>query len=489
MKVCLIFPAPDYINSRFATPTFSPPLGLLYIASSLREAGVEVTLIDQIGEHLSDERLLKRVERYSPGVVGLSMMTWQASKAAELAAMIRKRLPDTHIVFGGVHATLNVERMMKKYTQIDSTITGEGELSMIELVRALESGGHIKAVSGIYHRENGIVKRGAPRRFITDLDALPPPAMDLVKTEWYGQVEGLRWPNLASMVSSRGCPFSCTFCSCSLFAGRKWRSRSPENVVDEIENLLVEGFKTIFFVDDCFTMNRKRILKICDLIRERKLEFSWLCEGRVDQVDSHTIRSMVKSGCRLMYLGFESANQRILDLYGKRITPQMSIQAAETCRKAGVDIILGTFIVGAPGETVKEVKNTIDFSMKLDIDFIQLNMLGAVTGTDIWNQLVNQGYLDPEAYWETGVLVSDIHPDSVQTGILERLISDAYEKFVYRKRYLSREILLTLKSRYRMGLFIRNVRQRGQLLSYARGELDDDKKRQLEKNDGRSSCL
>jgi anaerobic magnesium-protoporphyrin IX monomethyl ester cyclase len=483
VKAFLIFPAPDHINPRLATPTFSPPLGLLYIASSLREAGVEVRLVDQVGEQLSDERLLKRVERCSPDVVGLSMMTWQAAKAAELSTMIKKRLPDTHVVFGGVHATLNVERMMRKYIQIDSTIVGEGELSMVELVRTLEREASIKTVPGIYYRENGNVKRGAPRRFITDLDTLPPPALDLVKTEWYGQVEGLRWPDLASMVSSRGCPFSCTFCSCTQFAGRKWRSRSPENVVDEIENLLAEGFKTIFFIDDCFTMNRKRILEICELVKKRKLEFNFLCEGRVDQVDYHMVRSMVKSGCRLLYLGFESANQRVIDSYGKRITPQMSMQAAETCRRAGVDIILGTFIVGAPGETVREVQNTIDFSMKLDIDFPQLNILGAVTGTDIWNQLVNQGHLDPEAYWETGALVSDIHPDSVQTGILERMISDGYQKFVYRKRYLLKEILLTVKSRYRMGLFIRNVRYRGQLLSYAKGESSVDRKRQLKKSD------
>nr|KXH71765.1 MAG: hypothetical protein AM325_02715 [Candidatus Thorarchaeota archaeon SMTZ1-45] len=472
MKSFLIFPAPDVINLRYSTPTLSPPLGLLYIASSLREAGVEVRLVDQLGEKIPDEKILRRVERYSPDVVGLSLMSWQAKKAAKLAAMIKEKLPDTHIVFGGVHASINAERMMKKYIQIDSTIEGEGELSMVELFKALEHGNSIQTVSGIYYRENGKVKRGASRRLITDLDSLPPPAMDLVKKEWYGQLEGLKLPSMVSMVSSRGCPFSCNFCCCSQFAGRKWRSRSPENVVDEIEDLLAAGYETIFFVDDCFTLNKKRILRISELIKRRKLEFNWLCEGRVDQIDYQMTRSMVTSGCKLIYLGIESANQRILDFYKKKITPQMSIQAVKTSRKAGLDIILGTFIIGALGETRSEIQNTIDFTMKLDIDFPQLNILGAMPGTDIWNQLVNQKYIDPEVYWETGVLVPDIYPNSVKTDILERWITEVYEKFVHRKKYLLKQILMTLKSKYRMQLLLRNMSHAGNILDYVKGKAD-----------------
>jgi radical SAM superfamily enzyme YgiQ (UPF0313 family) len=180
---------------------------------------------------------------------------------------------------------------------------------------------------------------------------------------------------------------------------------------------------------------------------------------------------MVTSGCKLIYLGLESANQRILDYYKKRITPQMGVQTVKTSRKAGMDIILGTFIVGAPGETMREVQNTIDFSMKLDIDFPQLNILGALPGTEIWDQLVSQQYIDPEVYWETGIYIPDVHPNSVKRDILERLISEGYERFIRRKKYLLKEILLTLKSRYRMGLFLRNVSHAGEILAYAKGEL------------------
>ncbi len=241
-------------------------------------------------------------------------------------------------------------------------------------------------------------------------------------------------------------------------------------MVDEIEDLLAAGFKTIFFADDCFTLNKKRIRRIGELIKKRRLEFSWLCEGRVDQIDYQTIRSMVTSGCKLIYLGLESANQRILDYYRKRITPQMGMQAVETSRKAGVDIILGTFIIGAPGETRREMQNTLDFTMKLEIDFPQINILGAMPGTDLWNQLVSQQYIDPEVYWETGVLVSDIYPNSVKADILERKITEVYEKFVRRKKYLLKQLLLTLKSKYRLGLFLRNVSHEDTVLDFVQGE-------------------
>jgi anaerobic magnesium-protoporphyrin IX monomethyl ester cyclase len=406
------------------------------------------------------------VERYYPDVIGFSTMTWAASKFAKLSAIIRERLPNSHIVCGGVHATLGVNRLMAKYPQIDYTIIGEGEISMVELVKKLENGGEIRTVPGIYYRENGILKQGAPRRIISDLDALPFPALDLVKMEWYGHFGGFQFPKLAAMVSSRGCPFACTFCTCSKFAGRRWRSRSPENVVDEIEERIAEGYRTIFFVDDCFTVSKKRVEAISKLIRKRRVEVDWLCEGRVDQIDYQMTRNMIMSGCRLLYLGMESANQRTLNTLNKRITPQMSIQAAKTARRAGMEAILGTFILGAPGETVKEIQNTIDFTLKLDIDFPQLNILIAVPGTDLWNQLVAEGHIDDDALWEKEVLVTDVYPNSVPTNELREMIVKGSQKFAFRKEYIMKQVLQTLKSRFRLRILLRSMKHRQEIKAY-----------------------
>jgi anaerobic magnesium-protoporphyrin IX monomethyl ester cyclase len=466
MRVLLIFPSADKLNLAYAVKTFSPPLGVLYIAASLQEASIEVNVIDQTGEQMSDEQIVRRAERYSPDIVGISLMTWQALKSAKLASMIRERLPNVHVVFGGIHPTLNAERMMNKYSEIDSIIIGEGELAMISLVRALENNHDIASVPGIYYRSNGQVKQGAPRQFIDDLDSLPFPALNLVKREWYGHFAGFQWQDLAILITSRGCPYSCTFCSCSHFAGRRWRYRSPDNVVDEIEYMIGEGYRTFFFLDDCFTVNTKRVYQIADLIVKRGLDIDWSCEGRVDQVSVELTKAMVRSGCKILYLGIESASQKVLDSYKKRITPQMSMQAVNKARQGGMDAILGTFVLGGAGETEEDAKKTFEFAQKLDIDFPQFNVLRASPGIEIWDDLVTGGYINPEDYWETGVFVSEVHPDAIPLDRLNEMVAQGYDDFIYRSEYLLNELVRSLKSRYRLKLALKSLRYTGQIMSY-----------------------
>jgi radical SAM superfamily enzyme YgiQ (UPF0313 family) len=444
--------------------TLSPPLGLLYIAAVLRNNSVQIQFIDQVGQGIPDNKLLRMIEQYSPDIIGFSTMAWQAPTAVRLSMSIKEKMPESHVLFGGIHVTLHPKRMMTKYSHIDFIIEGEGEISTLKLIQALERKEDLKTVPGLYYRENGIVKEGGMKQFITNLDALPFPARDLVRKEWYGKVEGMHFPNLTTIVSSRGCSFSCTFCCASTFSGRKWRSRSPENIVDELEALVRAGYKTIFFVDDNFTMSQKRIRRMCQLIKRRKLSFDWLIEGRVDQVNYDTMRDMVGSGCKLAYLGIESANQRILDLYNKRITPRMAEQAVNTVRRAGMDVILGTFILGAPGETISEMKNTIKFASHLDIDLPQFNMLGAYTGSEIWNNLAAKGYIDSDNMWETGVQIAEVYPGSVPTQKLVEMIDDAYYRFLLRKEYIMKEIARFMTSRFRLWMLLRNIRS-GQVLN------------------------
>lgn len=476
MSVALIYPAiPFEEGERFPTRTLSPPLGILYIASYLREKGIDVEIVDQNGERISNEEVVKRVVRKSPVLIGFSVVAWQARGAVELSKIIREKLPNVHIVFGGIHVTLNPIRMMQKYPHIDSIITGEGEQATLNLLRALQTNRSLQDVPGIYYRKNGMIKIGAPRRLISHLDELPFPARDLVNMNWYGQIEGLRFPRMTTILSSRGCPYACSFCCLVSFSERKWRARSPENIVNEIEELLSLGYKMIFFVDDNFTMRQKRIRRICQLIKRRRLDFDWFFEGRVDQINYEVARNAVKSGCKIIYLGIESANQKCLDYYNKRTTPQMAQQAVVTARRAGTDIVLGTFIVGAPGETVQEVQNTIDFAMKLDIDFPQFNTLGALVGTKIWDSLVSEGHIDYEKYWETGVQVPEVHPDSVPQEILLRMIVDGYDKFILRKRFIAREIRRFLSSSFRLRLLAHNLTKGSILKQFVRGELSQKK--------------
>ncbi len=472
MSVVLIYPAiPFKLGDRYPTRTLSPPLGILYIASYLRENDVDIEVVDQNGEGISNEQLVKRITRISPDLVGFSVLAWQTQGAVELSKRIKEELPNTHIVFGGIHVTLNPMRMMEKYSQIDSIIVGEGERATLDLLRALQSNVDLNNIPGIYYRKNGAIKVGAPKQAIAQLDDLPFPARDLVNMKWYGAIEGMRFPGLTTILSSRGCPYACTFCCLVTFTERQWKSRSAENIVDEIEDLLNAGYKTIFFIDDNFTMSQKRILRICQLIKERRLDFDWLFEGRVDQIKYESVRNMVKSGLKLVYLGIESANQKCLDYYDKRITPQMAQQAVATTRRAGTDIILGTFIIGAPGETIAEVQNTIDFAMKLDLDFPQFNTLAAGVGTKIWDSLVSEGYVNEDELWENGVQVPEVHPKSVSQDVLLRMIEAGYDKFILRKGYIAKEILRFLSSSFRLRFLTHNFTKGSVLRQFVRGEI------------------
>ena len=167
------------------------------------------------------------------------------------------------------------------------------------------------------------------------------------------------------------------------------------------------------FVDDAFTLNPKRVIELCKGIRREKLDFEWICEGRVDNCSFEMLREMVTAGLRVIYFGIENANQRILDYYHKRITVQQAENAVRTARKAGVDVIAGSFIIGAADETRTEIQNTIDFAKRVPLDIPQFNILGAHPGNDVWNEFVSKGLLNEDEHWETGIAVAEIAPTAV----------------------------------------------------------------------------
>jgi radical SAM superfamily enzyme YgiQ (UPF0313 family) len=225
----------------------------------------------------------------------------------------------------------------------------------------------------------------------------------------------------------------------------------------ELNFLVSEGYKQIMFVDDNFTLNPKRVKKICKIIKKEKFDFEWLCEGRVDQSSYDMFRMMSKAGCRMMYFGIENANPKVLQYYNKMITPMQSEKAVTKARKAGIDIIVGSFIVGAPNETKKDIQRTFNFTRKLDIDIPQINVLGAFPGNLIWEDSVNAGILNEDEYWETGVAMSKICSKAISVSKLREMINNYYRKFLVRPQYLVKQLFLTLKSRYRLNLAFNNV--------------------------------
>jgi anaerobic magnesium-protoporphyrin IX monomethyl ester cyclase len=443
-----------------------PPLSILYLTAVLKEIGVEVSVLDQPALGLTVEETVRWVEKENPDLLGFSTLTSSGQTAGLISKKVKEKNPEVTTVFGNHHATFNAERILRKYPSVDIVVRGEGEKTVLELANCLKNGEDLKGVRGINFRNEGKIVSTPDQPLIDDLDALPFPDRKLLAAEYHCLIAGanIAPKKFTSIVTSRGCVYNCRFCSCTALAKKRWRPRSAENTVEELRLLASEGYKQLIFVDDAFTMNPKRVIEICRGMRREKLDFEWICEGRVDICSYGMMREMVQAGCRVLYLGIENANQRILDYYNKRITPKQSETAVKTAKKAGVDVVAGSFIIGAPDETHEEIWNTINFAKRVPIDIPQFNILGAHPGNDIWNEFVAKGFLDPEKWWEKGVAVSEVYPYAkVSRDEIMQIMHNAFFQHVYRPSFLAKQAAQTLKSMYRMNVLVSNLSRLGEI--------------------------
>jgi len=227
--------------------------------------------------------------------------------------------------------------------------------------------------------------------------------------------------------------------------------------LEEFRLLVSDGYGQFMFVDDSFTVNPKRVVDFCKRVRKEKIDVEWFFETRVDRCSYNMLREAVKAGCKIVFFGIESANQKVLDYYDKRITPEQSRHAVEAARKAGIDVVTGAFIVGAPNETKREIEKTLKFAQQLPIDVPQFNILCAFPGTDLWNELKVKGFLSEDQYWETGVAVSRISPDTLPYEEIEQIVHEYFINFFLRPRYLLTQTIRLLKSSYRSSVVLNNL--------------------------------
>ncbi len=458
MKACFINPAPrSYIVERGHEKTGAyPPLGILYIMAYLKKEGYDCKLIDQHATKIPTARVLDQVKKYDPQVVGFNSLTDinMGLRASFIAKKIKNWNPNVKIVFGNCHATFNHDRILKKYSFVDICVRGEGELTFYELIRALEKNKDLKDVLGITYRDNGNIHINPDRPLIKDLDSLPFPdrraCADIKYSQNYGGFNA-DYGRFTTIQSSRGCTYNCTFCCQSKISQRKWRTRSISHVIKELEQLKSEGYTNLYWVDDNFTNNPRRAIKLFREMQKRRFNFIWVCDQRVDLVSNPLIHEMRKAGCRTMALGIESANQRILDYLNKGITPKIAMEACRKVKRMGIDFIMGSFVIGFPTETLDEIKKTLFFAQKLDIDIPQFHIFGAIPGTSIWDKLVQNGKIDPNKYWENGVktLVPPLE-------IVEKEMRRAYFNFIKRPKYIFDQFLRTIGSLHRIKIIFSN---------------------------------
>ena len=384
MKVCLVNP-PRLTEGGF----YLAPLGLAYLAAVVRNDSHDVSIFDS--QFQSRETILHSVTHAD--VVGITCMTCNFGRAAKLAEDIKRSNPDTVVIMGGPHVTFRDQDALKN-PSIDIVVRHEGEYTMVEVLHALETG-DLSSVQGITYRKKGTVKRNEERPFITDLDALPFPARDLLKTKKYYTGGGM-----PRIISGRGCPHKCIFCAASSMWGHTVRLRSPGNVVDELEHI-IETYKVgmVGFDDDTFTIVPDHTIGICEEIRERGLDIKWGCNVRVDTINEDMIKTMKKAGCFSFFVGVESGNQKTLDLMNKKITLQQIRRAVDLAKEYSMEVIL-TGILGFPNETYRDVQNTIDFMISLDGDRYLFNFLMIYPGTELEERQKELGLTPVDNVWE-----------------------------------------------------------------------------------------
>ncbi len=462
MKFSFISPGPNIdllISEKKKAIGSWPPLGILYIASVLQNHGIEVSVLDQAAKRYSLKDTVNWVKKEEPDILGFSTLISSSRTAALIAKEVKEENPNITTVFGNFHATFNAERILAKYPFADIIVRGEGEETSLELAKCLKRGNPLKTVLGVTFRNKNHPLSTPDRPLIKDVNSSPFPDRDLLDVEYHSTIVGANVApkKFTSILSSRGCVYRCRFCGCTKFARNRWRPRSAENTLKEMELLVSKGYRQFLFVDDSFTMNPKRVIEICRGITKEKMDIQWICEGRVDHCSYDMLRAIAKAGCRVMYFGVESANQRILDYYRKQTTPEQAEKATKTARKAGIEILVGSFVVGAPSETRQEIANTLKFPKKLGVDVPQFNILGAFPGNDVWEDLRVKGILDEEKYWETGVFPSAILPDTVPYEEIKQMIHSYFHQFFINPKYLLTELTRTIRSSYRINVVINNL--------------------------------
>lgn len=357
-----------------------PPLGLAYLAAVAREEGWETKIIDALNEDLSFQDLARRIHGFDPDVVGVTATTSMILDAYEVARIAKEVNRDTFVILGGPHATFMAREVLRECPYLDLVVRGEGEETLRELLKRLRKGRSPEDVLGVTYRKNDIIKDNPPRPLIRDLDSIPIPAYDLLPMDRY-VVEGIRF---GAVMTSRGCPYNCIFCSSSLQFGKKWRAHGVERVIEELRILTEKfGVKEIEFLDDTFTLNPKRVEKISEKIIEEKLDVSWSASSRVNTFNYKIGCGMRRAGAHTIYFGIESGSDRTLQFIGKGISKRQSIDAVKTAKQAGLRT-LGSFVIGFPYETEAEIRETIKFANKVGVDLAQFTIATPYPGTRLW---------------------------------------------------------------------------------------------------------
>ncbi len=463
MRIALVIPAwvpDDIFSSKTAGSQINywQPLGTLYVAAVLQQAGHEVRFIN--GAFLSHETVLEEVLKFRPAFVGVYSTTFGWQKAKKTASEFRRMLGrDVFICAGGPYPIAVQEKCLEDAGELfDAVVTGEGEFTCRELAERIEGGGNLSGVQGIVYREDGKIVKTPPRPPITDLDSLPFPARHLLgdAMRYIPPPATYRRKPVAVLMTSRGCNRRCIYCF-QIDKDRKSgiRYRGVENVLREIEDCLAQGYREIKFIDDTLAADYDRAMELARRIKARRLDFTWFASACVNQVDKPLLEAFREAGCWAILFGAESGVQKNLNAIRKGTTLEQIRAAVRAAQEAGLRVST-PFMFGIPGETYEEGLQTIEFALDLNPDIANFHAITPFPGTHLYDNLDTYGTISEDLSDYTYQGAAFI-PHSMTREEIFELRQIAFRRFYSRPSFILKRIL-ELRTLHDFAMAFKSVR-------------------------------
>ena len=449
MKIALINPpdenrvfteVPSKVNMKSG---ILPPMGLLYLESYLhKHSDYEVKLIDCLAEEFDYHDLETSLKDFAPDVIGITGHTHNIIDMLEVSKLFKKMNPDGIVIWGGAHVSAFPLQSLS-FPQVDYAVYGEGEVTLKKLLDHLEKGsGCPDKINGIIYRENGEIRKSSPADYVMDLDELPHPRRNILDIKKYYYTIGTE--SIASgFVSSRGCPYHCTFCSTP---GKTFRCRSASDVADEMEECQRLGINELYFVDDTFNVDQKRVIDICNEILKREIKIAWNFRGRINLITQEQLELAEKAGCTRIQLGVETGTDEGMKRLKKGIKTDDVRRVFKWLKNTKMTSV-AYFMLGCPHEKNREdVLKTIEFAKEIDPDYVLFGILTPYPDTEVYDEGVEKGIIDP-AIWDDFVKNpgKDFHPQAwtefLSLKDMEELLDTAYKKFYRRPGYMMKRLL------------------------------------------------
>jgi anaerobic magnesium-protoporphyrin IX monomethyl ester cyclase len=448
MRILLINPPVDNVITSAYPKCFhhlrgvQPPLGLLYLASYLNKinSALNIKVFDACAEYYSLQNLKELICDFKPDVVGVQIFSFTLIDSLDVLKTIKENYPEIYTVAGGPHVTLFPEETMS-FSFVDFAVIGEGEIPFSQLVQSIAGEGiGLNSINGIAYRENSELFIDKKHNNIECLDDIPIINRKLLPYKKYSSVFS-RNSIMTAMITSRGCPYHCVYCS---NFNHKPRAHSAEYVIQEIKNCVDLGINEIFIIDDTFSYDMERAKSICKGIIKNKIELKWYVNTRINTMDEELLGLLKQAGCRRVNYGIESGSQKIINNIKKGIKLEKAKHIIRKTKAAGLDVYC-FFMIGLPGETMSDIKQTIKFVKETKPDFAQFSVTTIEPGTELYNMALNTGIIKYDVWREFALnpkanFISPVWTENFDSQELYNILSSMYKRYYLSPRFIIRNV-------------------------------------------------